>query len=209
MITLHTKMGTKAITVNDDLASHRFDNGCHATAALFLVLDANGKPDHYEIGWQAGGDYDFAGEARVACDPPEVDTWELHLLEMAMRDVAVQNLLARGEFDLDYYTDWIATAQRKLGDDVTEHATKAGKADAISNFTAFAVDERVEIDDSDDDAVQNPLRTNIDTNQYVQKLRDMHKLVFATWCTVYAEAYVEKWNARCNGEMDAPHTPLE
>ena len=86
-------------------------------------------------------------------------------------------------------------------------AIATGSFNASLNFAAYTADQRFTVDDSSDDAVQNSLRTTVDTDPYVQKLRDMHPKLFEIWCKIYVLAYISRWNELYDDPQDRAPVP--
>lgn len=113
MKTIYTR-GGNAIIVHSKLATHQFDSGVHATAALFLILGKDNQPDRFEVLAECGSDWLAYGEARMEARPPEADLWECDLLDKALQHETVRDLIEREHFDSNYFMNWSRVVREKL-----------------------------------------------------------------------------------------------
>lgn len=97
----HTEIGPVVIVARE-IATHRFENGTHAEAAL-AIRYPGGKVPEFEIVYECGGDWMGFPEADIDDTATIADDWLVELLRKAIDWIIVDSDL---DLDVGYYNDW-------------------------------------------------------------------------------------------------------
>lgn len=105
----HTEVG-QVVLVAREIATHKFENGTKAEAAL-AIRYPGGKVPEFEIIYEAGGDWMGFPDCDIDDAMTLADAWLIDLLRSAIDWIEVDSDL---DLDVSYYKDWADKMSAKL-----------------------------------------------------------------------------------------------